>query len=65
MAFGNKTVYFDPKDGKSASSKTIEGVLKLLGNRKDIEDRDLVMADFKKQALRLLKRVEDDGFIVI
>lgn len=29
VTFGNKTVYFDPKDGKSAMSKTIDGVLAL------------------------------------
>jgi hypothetical protein len=38
ISFGNKTVYFDPKNGKSLSSKTVEGVLNVLTNRKGIDN---------------------------
>ena len=27
VSFGNKTIYLDPKDGKSAMSRTLDGVL--------------------------------------
>jgi hypothetical protein len=60
ITFGNKTVYFDPKNGKSPSSKTIEGVLNVLTNRKDIDDLDAVVEKFKIQASALIKQMEKD-----
>ena len=30
VSFGNKTIYLDPKDGKSAMSQTLNGVLQIL-----------------------------------
>ena len=32
VSFGNKTIYLDPKDGKSAMSRTLDGVLPVLKN---------------------------------
>jgi hypothetical protein len=64
IAFGNKTIYFDPKDGKSPSSKTMEGVLEVLSARKDIEDRETVIKDFEKQAGILLQRMKQDGYYI-
>lgn len=64
ITFGNKTVYFDPKDGKSASSMTVDGVVKLLSERRDIDNRDEVIADFRRQAKALLRRMDADGYIV-
>lgn len=63
VKFGNKTVYFDPKDGNSSSSRTLRGVIKLLRERKDILDVELVIVDFTKQAVMLVRRMEDDGYI--
>lgn len=63
VTFGNKTVYFDPKDGKSAMSKTIEGVLSILRERKDIRNLGGVIDDFTRQAQTLLRRFAMDGFI--
>ena len=30
VSFGNKTIYLDPKDGKSAMSRTLGGVFQIL-----------------------------------
>ena len=63
VTFGNKTVFFDPKDGKSAMSKTIEGVLSILRERKDIRNLEGVIDDFTRQARTLVRRFGMDGFI--
>ncbi|KAA6302794.1 MAG: hypothetical protein EZS26_000964 [Candidatus Ordinivivax streblomastigis] len=62
IVFGNKTIYFDPKDGKSPSSKTMEGVLEVLSARNDIENRETVIKDFERQAGILLQRMKQDGY---
>jgi len=64
VSFGNKTIYFDPVDGKSPSSKTIDGVLVVLNERKDIRDKEVVINDFRSQASDLLKRMERDGYYI-
>lgn len=64
VTFGNKVVFFDPKDGKSASSRTLAGVIKLLREREDIENPGLVIEDLTRQAGQLVRRMENDGFIV-
>ncbi|WP_241217461.1 hypothetical protein [Bacteroides gallinarum] len=63
VTFGNKKVFFDPKDGKSAMSRTIDGVLSVLKGRRDIKDREGVIADYLKQANSLVRRMESDGYI--
>ena len=62
ITFGNKTVYFDPKDGKSSSSRTLDGVLGILHSRSDIEDKENVIEAFKKKASSLIQQMERDGF---
>jgi hypothetical protein len=62
--FGNKTIYFDPKDGKSPSSKTMKGVIDVIMARKDIEDVDSVIKGFKRQADILVRQMEKDGYYV-
>ena len=42
VSFGNKTIYLDPKDGKSAMSRTLDGVLPVHKERKDIENHEEV-----------------------
>lgn len=64
VSFGNKTVYFDPKDGRSPSSRTLDGALEILRTRGDMEDRDGVIETFKKEALSLVRQMERDGFHV-
>ena len=63
MSFSNKTIYLDPKDGKSAMSQTLDGVLQILKERKDIENHEEVIADFIKQAQEMIRRFEQDGYI--
>ena len=63
VSFGNKTIYLDPKDGKSAMSRTLDGVLPVLKERKDIENHEEVIADFIKQTQELIRRFEQDGYI--
>jgi hypothetical protein len=58
ISFGNKTIYFDPKDGKSNSSKTVEGVVEVLAGRRDIEDLETVIEEFRKQAEILIQQIE-------
>ena len=60
ITFGNKTIYFDPKNGKSPSSNTIDGVLNVLKGRQDIDNLEPVIENFKKQAFSLLKQMEKD-----
>ncbi len=64
VTFGNKTVYFDPKDGKSSSSRTISGVLKVLMARHDLADQQTVVEEFKRSAYDLIRRMEADGYIL-
>ncbi len=64
ITFGNKVVYFDPKDGRSRSSRTVEGVLKVLDGREDLQDREEVKRRFVGEAQSLLRRMEEDGCAV-
>jgi len=63
LSFGNKTIYFDPKDGKSPSSGTLEGTLKIIKARKDIENQEVVIEEFTRQARDLIRRMENDGYL--
>lgn len=63
VSFGNKTFYFDPKDGKSSSSRTIQGVINELLTRTDIDERETVIEDFKRQAFQLVRCMNAEGFI--
>ena len=38
VSFSNKTFYLDPKDGKSAMSQTLDGVLQILKEHYNIEN---------------------------
>lgn len=62
ITFGNKTIYFDLVDGKSSSSKTIEGVVEILRKRQDIADLDSVIEEFKTQANELIAKMQKDGY---
>mgnify|MGYP001752600472 CR=1 FL=1 len=65
FVFSTMKVFFDPKDGKSAMSRTIEGVLSVLQSRKDIKDQEGVISDYLHQAKALVRRLEADGFIYV
>ena len=64
VTFGLKTIFFDPKDGKSASSRTLAGVINLIRQREDIENPDAVIESLTRQATQLVRRMENDGYII-
>nr|DAT18261.1 MAG TPA: hypothetical protein [Caudoviricetes sp.] len=64
ITFGHKIIYFDPKDGNSPMSRTIAGVEKALRARKDLADVEDVIERFCVVANELLKRIEQDGYII-
>lgn len=63
VKFGQKLVWFDPKDGRKDSTRTIEGVVELLRSRIDIENQDKVIKNFRKHAELLVENFIKDGFI--
>ena len=60
VTFGNKKIFFDPKDGKSVMSRTIDGVLEILKGRNDIKYKEGVITDYLNQARALVRRMESD-----
>lgn len=62
VTFGNKTIYFDPKDGKTKSSRTYGGALKVITSRTDIKDPEKVIEEFKAAAHELIRLMEQDGY---
>ena len=64
IIFGHKTIYSDPKDGNSPSSRTIAGVEKALRERQDLADTEKVIERFRAEAEKLLDRIEQDGYII-
>lgn len=64
ITFGHKTIYFDPKDGNSPSSRTVAGVEMALRERKDLADIEDVVEKFHAAANDLLKKIGLDGYIV-
>lgn len=64
VTFGNKTIYYDPKDGKTPSSRTRGGVIKLLRSRCDIADHQNVIDEFIEKADSLKKKMENDGIYI-
>lgn len=60
VRFGNKTVYFDPMDGSSVTSRTLEGAVRVLNARDDIQDKESVVELFIKQSLQLLTIMNED-----
>ena len=63
VTFGNKTIYFDPKDGKSPSSRTIEGVSRVIAERDDILNKEGVLDQFRVDAKALVALMVRDGLI--
>ncbi len=62
ISFGNKVIYYDPVNGRSPSSRTLEGVVKLIKEREDIEDTQQVINDLLEQADMLDALMERDNF---
>lgn len=62
VELGFKTIYFDPLNGRSDSSRTKDGVLKVLNERHDVANLDYVIADFIDHADELLRAMQKDGY---
>jgi hypothetical protein len=60
VKFGNKSILFDPIDGKKDSVRTIAGVREILEKRMDIQDSQQVIEDFLNTAYLLMKHYEND-----
>lgn len=57
-----KTIYFDPLNGKTSSSRTKKGVLEILHKRNDIADQEGVISDFVGRADELVRQMREDGY---
>lgn len=64
VKFGNKTITFDPKDGRKESTRSLSAVKALLEKRIDIRNITQVVEDFVDAAHDILKKFEHDGFYV-
>lgn len=64
VRFGNKTIVFDPKDGRKESIRSLAAVKSLLEKRVDIRNVTQVVEDFMEAASDVLRKFEQDGFYV-
>ena len=64
IKFGNKTILYDPVDGRKDCVRTIGGVKKILEKRMDLMNLPQVVEDFLAAASILVRRLENDGIIV-
>ena len=60
VKFGNKTILFDPFNGKKESVRCFDTCKKILEDRVDIKDKELVIKDFEEAADMTLKLMERD-----
>lgn len=63
VRFGNKTIVFDPKDGKKDTCRNMDKCLELLEHRVDVEDLASVVSDFADSCNVLLRFYAKDGFV--
>ena len=63
ITFGHKTIYFDPVDGRSPSSTTADGVVRVIAEREDILDKEEVIERFRKEAGMLMALITYDGLV--
>lgn len=61
VKFGNKTIKFDPMDGRKESVRTVNGVLDVLRHRKDIKNILQVLDDFSNAANMVLTQFKNDS----
>lgn len=62
VKFGNKTILFDPKDGKKDSVRKLEQCRRVLETRVDVKNLPQVLEDFDKSVTNILRKYEQDGF---
>ena len=63
VSFGNKVLYFDPNNGKSRFSNTIDGVVQVIRKREDVENKEEVIQLFIQRSKELLAKMEEDSRI--
>ena len=63
VKFGNKNIYFDPLNGRTPSSTTVEGVLSILEQREDIQNKAETIQSFIMEASRMHDRMVEDGVL--
>ena len=64
VRFGNKTITFDPKDGRKETTRSLSAVKALLEKRIDIRNVTQVVEDFVDAANTILDKYDHDGFYV-
>lgn len=64
ITIGNQKVYYNPFDGKSEYSRTLDGVLELLQERDDILNKEEIINALKRSARTVNKYMEADGYIL-
>lgn len=64
VKFGNKTVTFDPLEGKRESEKSISLVREILEKRMDIGNLPQVVEEFLETAYTLIKIAQRDGILL-
>lgn len=62
ISFGNKTITYDPLDGKDERYSTIECIVRTLKNRKDIGNKEEIIKTFQEEAQELFKKIVEDGY---
>lgn len=62
VKFGNKTIRFDPMDGRKESIRSLQACKEILEKRVDIQNICQVVEDFEKSAKTLLQLMENDMY---
>lgn len=64
ITIGNEKIYYNPFDGKSEFSRTLDGVLGLLEARDDIFNKEETISAVKRSARTVNQYLEADGYIL-
>lgn len=64
VSFGNEKIYYNPFDGKSEFSRTLEGVIGLLDAREDLLNKEETINAVKRSARTVNQYLEADGYIL-
>ena len=62
VKFGNKTIRFDPYNGRKESIKSLTACKEILEKRVDVKDLMQVVEDFEKAANKILILMDNDRF---
>lgn len=62
VKFGNKTIRFDPKDGRKESIRSLQACKDVLAKRVDVKDICEVLESFESTAKKILNLMETDRY---